>query len=602
LPLLNKFKQNKNDEINDINNYIENMHNKIKTQRIERNFKEDFCTAVQRKKKYTCNNGALYYYDDSNNICLESFYTDNYKYLDLPSFESDIEFEKEVTNTYNLVKQKIESYNKKINELKNIITEVEQNIKKMDLCKDYLSPIQDKINSIVSQKYSDNLMRAAYTYYKKIIDNNLENILNEIENEWNNSFNILDERINNNLDKFKYPISELGVMSLLYDAIINQNITDDFYNSIIFHQKTEFNYTISYYYNCLIQNISSYFQTIYNQIPTNEEGLNNITNLRKKEVNDLYKKIINDIKESKNQTLSLERQVFILGVSSSNFFQTGSIFTKSKQNTNSILNSKGKLIKNIKINKKLNEFALTSRFYLENSLNGWQIEEYYKPINNNLFIYLKPEEFKNLLLDNMIFDQDDLINQLNIHFKKSDLEIKNDFLAVKENYKEMLKSKITSIYSKGIIEEKVDLKYNTALKNIDNKMVESIKKYIQNILDKIKNQMSNEEKRIKETSDSFSDDFSTINDTIQNYKLEIYENTKKILDNIVNNTYLNIMNVIYDNFFMIFLDEYKEKAYNYSLICEKYDTLKSSYNIGTIMYDMVKELVDDYQNYTKNDN
>ena len=51
LPLLNKFKQSKTDEINEINNYIENMHNKIKTQRIERNFKDDFCTAVQRKKK-----------------------------------------------------------------------------------------------------------------------------------------------------------------------------------------------------------------------------------------------------------------------------------------------------------------------------------------------------------------------------------------------------------------------------------------------------------------------------------------------------------------------------------------------------------------------
>ena len=139
LPLLNKFKQNKNDEINDINNYIENMHNNIKTQRIERNFKDDFCTAVKRKKKYTCNNGAFHYYNDSNNICLESFYTDNYKYLNLPSFESEIEFEKEVTNTYNLVKQKIESYNNIINELKNIITEVEQNIKKWIYVKLFIS-------------------------------------------------------------------------------------------------------------------------------------------------------------------------------------------------------------------------------------------------------------------------------------------------------------------------------------------------------------------------------------------------------------------------------------------------------------------------------
>ena len=129
------------------------------------------------------------------------------------------------------------------------------------------------------------------------------------------------------------------------------------------------------------------------------------------------------------------------------------------------------------------------------------------PINKNLFIYLKAEEFNELLINNMIFDQDDLINELNIGFNKLDLEIKKDFLIVKEDYREMLDYKISSIYSKGKIEEKVDLEYNNHLKNIDNKMVESIKKYIQNILDIIKNQMENEEKRLKETATSYSNDF-----------------------------------------------------------------------------------------------
>ena len=67
----------------------------------------------------------------------------------------------------------------------------------------------------------------------------------------------------------------------------------------------------------------------------------------------------------------------------------------------------------------------------------------------------------------------------------------------------------------------------------------------------------------------------------------------------MNNTYENIMDVIYNNHFKIFLDEYKEKAYNFSLECKNYDTLKSSYNIGTIMYEIVEELVNSYQNYTK---
>ena len=599
LPRLKKFIQNKNQEITDMNNYIENMHQKIKTSKTGNSLKEDFCTTYKRKKTYTCNNGAVYNYTDDGHTCLESFYTNNYKNLVLPSFESNIEFVKEVTNTYKLIKQKIESYTSKINELKNIITTIESNIKKMDLCKDYFSPIQEKLNTIIAEKYSDNLIKGSYTYYKKIIDNNLESILNEIENKWNNSFEILSERIDNNFDKFKYTINELGLMSLIYDSLIYQNITNAFHDSIIAHQRTEFNYTISYYYNCLMQNISSYMQSIYNQIPTNQEGFNNITNIRRKEVNDLIDKLINDVKESKSQALSLERQVFILDVSSSNFFKTNSILTQSKQSTNSILKTKGNELYKINNGKKFNEFALASRFYLENSLNGWQIEEYYKPINNNLFIYLKSEEFKKLLKNNMIFDQDDLINQLNIHFNKSDLEIKNDFLVEKEGYKEQLDNKISSVYSQGKIEEKVDSKYNSHLKTIDSQMVESIKKYIQNILDKIKSHMVNEENRLKDMATSYSNDFSTIKETIQNYKLEIYEKYKKILDDIVNNTYENIMNVIYNNYFKIFLDEYREAAYNFSLKCEKYDTLKSSYNIGTIMYEMVDELVNSYQNYTK---
>jgi aspartate 1-decarboxylase len=113
-------------------------------------------------------------------------------------------------------------------------------------------------------------------------------------------------------------------------------------------------------------------QSIYNRIPINQEGFNNITNLRKKEVKDLIENLTSDIKESKNQALSLERQVYILNVSSSNFFKTNSILNQSIKSTASILKSKGKELYNIDNGKKFNEYALASRFYLENSLNGWQ--------------------------------------------------------------------------------------------------------------------------------------------------------------------------------------------------------------------------------------
>ena len=62
---------------------------------------------------------------------------------------------------------------------------------------------------------------------------------------------------------------------------------------------------------------------------------------------------------------------------------------------------------------RVNEYSLATRYYLENSLNGWQINEFYQPINENIFVYLNIEKFKELLSDNWIFDQDDFINRIN---------------------------------------------------------------------------------------------------------------------------------------------------------------------------------------------
>ena len=84
LTLLNKYKQNKSQEITEIENFIENMHRKIKTQKTENSLKEDFCTTYKRKKTYTWNNGDLYNYIDSGHTCLESYDTNNYKNLVLP--------------------------------------------------------------------------------------------------------------------------------------------------------------------------------------------------------------------------------------------------------------------------------------------------------------------------------------------------------------------------------------------------------------------------------------------------------------------------------------------------------------------------------------
>ena len=295
--------------------------------------------------------------------------------------------------------------------------------------------IQEKISSILEEKYSGNLIRGSYNYYKKLIDERLEDLLNNASNKWINSFDLLADNVNKTLKDFKNSMNEFGLMALIYEAVISQNLTKIYYDSIIKHQKAEFNYTISYYYNFLLQNVTSAYQFIFNQIPTNQKGFNNILNMRKKEINDIFNKLFKEIKDSKSEALSLNNQLYFLQVSSSNFFNANSILTRINNEISSILKYKGTLIYRTKNGKHNDEFSLATRFYLENSLNGWQIDELYQPINENIFVYLNLEKFKELLSDNWIFDQDDFINRIKILIYNSNLEIKNSFLnGKKEEY------------------------------------------------------------------------------------------------------------------------------------------------------------------------
>ena len=416
-------------EINDINEYIEGKHKIIYSRSPENDFNNDFCTTFKRRKTYTCTNSAVYVYEeDDKTHCLYSWGGDDYYKLKIPTFISNTTLQTKFNDFYNSIKSKIDSYNNKINELKYSILSSEIETINKNITLDYLSPIKEKLNSILSEKFSNKLIRASYDYYKNLLDERLEDLLNDTSNKWINCFDTLSDDVNNNLSEFKFSMNEFGLMALIYEAVISQNLTRIFYNSIIEHQKSEFNYTISYYYNFLSQNLTACYQYIFNQIPRNQEGFNNILDLRKKQVNEIFNELFKNITDSKSDALSLNKQIYVLGVSSSNFFSMNSILSKINNEISILLKYKGTVLYRIKNGKKNNEFSLASRFYLENSLNGLQIEEIYKPINENIFVYLNIMNFKHILSNHWIFDQDDFINRLNLSLYDSDLDIYKSLL------------------------------------------------------------------------------------------------------------------------------------------------------------------------------
>ena len=601
IPRIDDYKLNQTKEIDNITQHIENINKELYVKTPASN--KDFCTKFMRKRTFTCRNGAICDFEISKDECFNSEGSNNLESMVDISFNNDIIFEEQFNSFFSSVKIKIESYNYLIAHLKENISSIEEQILKKNITNNYLDLIEDKINNILLEKYSNNLIRGAYEYYKKIIDMRLENMLNNVSTQWITSFDDLRINVSDNLNNFTHSMNEFGIMALIYEAVISQNLTKIFYDSIIKHQKSEFNYTISYYYNSLLQNITSVYQYIFNQIPTNQEGFNSIINMRKNEVEEKFNKIFKTVKDSKMDSLSINKQLYVLKISSSNFFDSDLMFAKINKETSTILKSKGNTIYKLKNGKKNDEYSLSCRFYLENSLNGLQIEEYYKPVNehDSLFIDLNTNKFIELISNNKIFDQDDFINQLNISIYNSNLEIKNDFSIKKEKYSEQLENEITQYqFSKENISTKINEQYtlNIDLNNTDEKK-NNITENIHEILNLIKNHLVEERQRISTTGVSLTNDFSAINNTIREYKREIIDKLTNIIKKIVDNFHEKLKKEGYDDIIESGLNKYLEKSKEYLSNTKTYETLNNSFNIGEVIYDKVNEFVEEYKNFTK---
>lgn len=118
----------------------------------------------------------------------------------------------------------------------------------------------------------------------------------------------------------------------------------------------------------------------------------------------------------------------------------------------------------------------------------------------------------------------------------SNLEFKKSFLIKKkEEYYKQLESQITQFYTKESIASKISQQFNTQIKEIDTNLKESIKQNIQEILNYIKENLFNETEKLQIMAISLTNDFSKINQTIENYKYNIINRlTNEILNKIVN--------------------------------------------------------------------
>ena len=236
---------------------------------------------------------------------------------------------------------------------------------------------------------------------------------------------------------------------------------------------------------------------------------------------------------SKNSTLNLENQIYILQKPETNFFETNSILTNSQINLNNSLTNISREISNIKNDKTNDEFALTLKYYLENSENGKQINDFYEEINNQVFVYLNLEQFKETILNNWIFDQDDFIKKLNWTLYNSNLEISKEFYSQKETIQSKLFEIVSENFTNDEIIHIINNLFTTSYKNLEEDEINEIKLNIQEIVQKLKENLIKEQERIETFATSLNKDFTIINQTIENYKNNIFSTVNKTIFNVV---------------------------------------------------------------------
>ena len=599
---IENFKSNQKDKIQKIKINIEKEHNKIKTKKLEMEYNKDFCFTFEKKIAYT-STSVLNYRGESGAYCLNiPDNSNNYNKLIAPSVDNDNklkEFSNKFINFYSTLNQKANLYNKKINELRNIISSTEKEIinKKKDF--QYLTPIQNKINNILTKKYGDELIKGSYEYYQTL-NENIDILFYNVSDLWNDAFEELENNIKKKINEFKHSTKSLGIMALLYENIITSNITKNYFNSIHNHLKDDFNYTITYYYNFFFKEINSVYNYILNSIPKNNDGFNTIINQRKNEINDAFNKLIEDIEKSKIKALSIDNQIDVLQVTSDNFFNLNSKLVNHITETSDTLKNKALYIYLIDNKIPIDEYSLTCGFYLENIESKKQIDEFYDPIAQKDFIDLNLENLKELLLKSLKFDKKKFENDINLAINDSNQRILNLYSIEKKNYENILENAITNTFTKETFFAHIDSLFDNEIKNFDNNKTEEIKQIVEEIVNKVKNHLSNEAKKINSTDNSYISDFSLINKTLNDYKDKIFIKIKEAIFKIIEDRYINIDKNIYNKIVKTNLDEYLNSAIEFNnKNAKEYKIINYSFNIGNIIYEIVKNLVEQYENITK---
>ena len=595
-------------KLNEISKEIQDQNNII-TKSIKEEIPDkdgDFCFQFFRILSYLCSNKVWHYSNYTDNYCVSlPNYSDNHNKLIKPSINSEekfILFKNKFSEFYSSINEKVEIYNSKIDYLKLKLEEIENKIMSKQIVFNYISVFKDDLKAIFDKYYGDELIINTYDYYQNITYVKLEKALNSSSIKWDNFFDMLEKEIKDNKNDFTSSLDEFVTMPIIYYSIITQNVSTQYFNSVIEERKNEVNYTISYYYNYLINLANSTNNYIINRIISNQNQFNYIVEHKKFIINDFFLNLMNNITLLKEESLSMEKQISTLGVATTNFFKSNNILNDHITYLKNSLMEKLNKINSLRNNIPRDQYSLSAKIYKENIESAEKIKNLYSPINEGTFVILNSEKIKFeeiIINNNWVFNFDELSNELDAKLYNLNKEIEDEFLILRNNYKEKLEQSLLNekFFTKdGIIEKIVEI-YNEGLIKIDSNKKNNIMEKINEMVNYIIQYLNNEAINLKKNPVSFDDNLIPINNTLEKFKEEILKKINETIMILPNEFNINMEEKFYQNYILqclnILVRDLKVDTNQ-----EDYNLLNSAYNYGNIINNILNEIKNEYNTIT----
>ena len=582
--------------------YINDKHNFLRTFPSYEDNSNDLCITFRRKICYGCTNcvSHTFFYD---RFCfILSPYEYNHIYLTKLSFDSLNNF-----NEYNLIfdkinnkiKEKNEGYNYIMRNLELNISMIKQETLNENITKNYLKSINDWISTKLNEKFENEILISTYDYYKTNLESKLQNIFVDISNKWENIFATLLQDMQNNNESLTMSLFELSNMAEIIRTMFEIDLIENYYNSIILLEQSEFNYTISHYYDYFYKLVKRYYKYITQKISTKGEyDFNDILFERKTEIKNNFGNLFLQISDSEFDYINVEKQLDILNVTETDFFQVKYLLTKYRREISDKLEEiNGNIFMLEMYSPNPDKYTLVMRYFLENKELGKFIELYYEPIDKGEFFYLNLDKFKDILLENWAFESEDFVNLLNKALDETNKEIKNELNIKLTEYARLIENELSEFFIniENIISNLFKNQFNHFFNNQKGNNINTI---ISELFTEFENKMKFEAERIKKNPGAYLLSSEKIKNILVNYEEKINVGINlSIFDE-----FERFNEKIYKNIFVDFIEKKANDYINNAKIILinlgniDYKLLNSSFNLKEILSNLVEDIINNHKN------